>query len=103
MAKQSRTWWQKYRKLLLVAAVITIVLLAVFALAVSLFGWDWTGFNGGYSKITIHEASKDRELPLARTLWDWLQLLVVPIMLAIGGFWLNQIQKSREDKITERQ
>jgi len=45
--------------------------------------WSWTGFS-------------------AKTLWDWLQLLFVPIILAIGGFWLNRIQKSREERTTEQ-
>src|SRR5213078_619931 len=37
-----------------------------------------------------------------RTLWDWLQLLIIPLVLAIGGFWLNQLQKDRELKESER-
>ena len=31
-----------------------------------------------------------------KTLWDWLQLLVVPAVLAGGGFWFNSAQKRRE-------
>ena len=38
----------------------------------------------------------------SRTLWDWLQLLIVPFMLAIGAFWLNQMQKNGEQRITEQ-
>lgn len=41
-------------------------------------------------------------MPSAKTFWDWLQLLIIPVVLAVGRFWLNQIQKSREDKITEQ-
>ncbi len=70
------------------------------------FGWDWTGFNGGYSKVTITNTPQGTttltEKPPGRTLWDLLQLLIVPIMLAIGGFWLNQIQKSREEKTAKQ-
>jgi len=41
-----------------------------------LFGWKWTG------------------LP-KRTLWDWLQLLIIPAVLA-GGLWFNQQQRTQE-------
>jgi uncharacterized protein YjbI with pentapeptide repeats len=29
-------------------------------------------------------------------LWDWLELLIVPAVLAAGGFWLNKAQRQRE-------
>jgi uncharacterized protein YjbI with pentapeptide repeats len=31
-----------------------------------------------------------------KTLWDWLELLVVPTVLVIGAFWLNRAQRQRE-------
>ena len=31
-----------------------------------------------------------------KTLWDWLRLLVVPTVLAVGGFWFNSAQQRRE-------
>ncbi len=41
-----------------------------------------------------------------KTLWDWMQILLVPLMLAIGGliggFWFNQIQKNRDERATEQ-
>jgi uncharacterized protein YjbI with pentapeptide repeats len=54
-----------------------------FVLATYRFGWSSTGF-------------------LNKSLWDWLQLLIIPVVLAIAGFWLNQMQKSREEKVTEQ-
>lgn len=30
------------------------------------------------------------------TLWDWLELLIVPTVLALGAFWLNKSQKVTE-------
>jgi|SRR5450755_2559052 len=35
--------------------------------------WGWTGFTG-------------------KTLWDWLQLLFIPVLLAIGGAWFTNRQ-----------
>ena len=39
--------------------------------------WDWTGFGG-------------------KTGWDWLELLVVPLVLAAGAFWFNSEQSARQ-------
>jgi len=43
-------------------------------------GFDWgdgTGFSG-------------------KTLWDWLELLIVPIFIAVGAWWLDRRQKKTE-------
>jgi hypothetical protein len=47
------------------------------------FEWKWTGFP-------------------KRTPWDWLDLLIIPVVLAIGGYWFNRQQQSREFAIAER-
>jgi uncharacterized protein YjbI with pentapeptide repeats len=36
------------------------------------------------------------------TLWEWLQLLVVPVVLALGALWFNKTQKDTELRIAER-
>jgi hypothetical protein len=36
------------------------------------------------------------------TLWDWLKLLVVPVVIAGVGIWLNRQQRERELEIAER-
>ena len=35
------------------------------------------------------------------TLWDWLQLLIVPAVLAGGGIWFNWAQKEREQALAD--
>jgi hypothetical protein len=27
-----------------------------------------------------------------KTLWNWLHLLIIPVVLAIGGYWFNRQQ-----------
>jgi len=57
-------------------------------LAISILGgyiWEWS-----YTGIV-----KGNDFP-KRTLWDWLKLLIVPAALAIGVYWLNQLQTERE-------
>jgi hypothetical protein len=34
-----------------------------------------------------------------RELWDWLELLIVPAVLAGGGLWFNAQQRDREQQI----
>ena len=36
-----------------------------------------------------------------KTLWDWADLLIVPAVLAIGGYWFNAQQREREQKIAD--
>ena len=36
-----------------------------------------------------------------KTFWDWLELLIVPAMLALGGLLLNSIQHDRDQKRAE--
>jgi uncharacterized protein YjbI with pentapeptide repeats len=97
MASKIKTWRQKIQHHPFIAMDITVLLIAciAFVLAVRWLGWGWTGLTG-YSPPTP-------QYQRGKTLWDWLQLLVIPLMLAIGGFWLNQIQKDREQRaINER-
>lgn len=97
--EQNQNWLQKNKQLLIIATVIILVLLLIFALAVHWFGWDWTGFTS----VTGPTLQSNEQYQPAKTLWDVLQLLIVPIILAIGGFWLNQIQKVRDQKAEEAQ
>ena len=38
-----------------------------------------------------------------KTLWDWLQLLIVPLMLAFGGFWFSLQQSDISAQASQRQ
>jgi uncharacterized protein YjbI with pentapeptide repeats len=44
--------------------------------------WDWTGFGG-------------------KTGWDWMELLIVPLVLAAGAFWFNSEQSARQQETEE--
>jgi uncharacterized protein YjbI with pentapeptide repeats len=48
--------------------------------------WDrWTGFR-------VAESANDqgRDGQATRTLWDWMQLLIAPAVLAVAGLWFSQ-------------
>ncbi len=38
-----------------------------------------------------------------KTLWDWLQLLIIPLMLAGGGFWFSLQQSDISAQASNRQ
>jgi uncharacterized protein YjbI with pentapeptide repeats len=42
-------------------------------------------------------------LPFGITLWDWAELLIVPLVLAGGGLWFNQWQQDRDRKLATQQ
>jgi uncharacterized protein YjbI with pentapeptide repeats len=53
----------------------------------------WTGFGGFIAPDGTYYAAK--------TLWDVLDLLIVPLVLAIGAILFNRSEKANEQKITD--
>jgi uncharacterized protein YjbI with pentapeptide repeats len=76
------------------AAVLAAVVFMVLAYRRD---WRWTGLPadpGDGSPGAVARPSK--------TLWDWLQMLIVPLVLAVAAFGLNFAQTSRDRKREER-
>jgi len=67
--------------------VVVVVLAVVFVVAAYLWRWEWAGFA----------ADPESGRP-SKTLWDWLQLFVIPLGLAAVAFALNAAQSNREQK-----
>lgn len=71
------------------------------------YWFDWTGFNG-YDKVTTAHtisgpnagtAFKTEEYQPGKTLWDWLQLLIIPAVLAVAALLFNHSTTRTEQKI----
>ena len=79
--QQSR-WRPTRRQVLWIVGVVIALLVATIVLGYVL-EWDWTGLvkDKAYTK---------------RTLWDWLQLLIIPAVLAGVGLWFNRQQREQE-------
>ena len=75
--------------IVIVAGVVTLGILIYIGYEI-----QWTGFGPTRTTGNVQPS---------KTLWEWLGLLVVPGILAVGGFWLNQLQKRHEDQIREAQ
>ena len=73
----------------MVAVLVTLGILIYLG-----YGLEWTGFGPS------EESPQGRP---AKTLWEWLSLLIVPAMLAAGGFLLNRWQMQRDRAALEAQ
>src|SRR5437660_42503 len=102
MGARLQSWWQFIKR-----QRVTIEFIAI-AIILILIGYlfDWTGFNG-YNQITIaHTISGTNAGTVVRTevsqpgktLWDWLQLLIIPLVLAVAGYIINlTISRGEQD------
>lgn len=104
---------------LLIAIFIVFILILVLLRSVTItnrtLNWaDWTGFGSDTTtskstEIKINENSKvttTEYLQSGKTLWDWLNALVVPASLASLGYLLQLHQQRREafeKEISEQQ
>ncbi len=72
--------------------VIVLVGLIGLIFAGYWFNWDWTGFNE-------HIGPRVPQYQPTKTLWDWLQLLIIPLVLAIAALLFNRATTRTEQKI----
>jgi hypothetical protein len=62
-------------------AILVLLALALGLLLWAGYGQKWTGFQ-------------------SRTLWNWLELVVVPVSLALAAFFLNRAASNRDRQLT---
>ena len=88
--------WKQIKQHPFIVAGIIVVLFAIIVCGlVVYFGWDWTGFNE-------HIGPKVQQYQPTKTLWDWLQLLIIPLVLAVGALLFNFANSSTEQKIANQ-
>src|SRR5258708_6273577 len=106
MVSQNRSWWQKNRKPLIIVAVIAAIIVTVvlISVVVSFYG---TGFDG-YNKITTAHTIggpssgaviRTEEYQPGKTLWDWMSLLILPVIFALVGFFFTRTERRNEQAI----
>lgn len=54
---------------------------------------EGTGFDG-------HPINPDWQR--GKTLWDWLELLIIPAVLAGGAWWLNKTEKETDREVAQK-
>ena len=97
MIARIRSWRQQIKRPLLVIGIIAASMLVIVTIVGIIggffFNWDWTGL-GPYTSPPHTPTSVFQR---GKTLWDWMQLLFIPVVLAVAGFWFNH----RERKAAE--
>ena len=73
------------RRLLWIGGLAALFLFLIVLICGYVFEWEWTGLV------------KDTNFP-KRTLWDWMQLLIIPAVIAGGTIWFNQRQQARQQE-----
>src|SRR5947207_3273186 len=79
-----RSWWQQNKGLFAIFAIITLFAGTLVLLIFTGYRYIWTGFSN-------------------KTFWDWLQLFLLPVVIVIGGIWLNHMQRDRAERTAEQQ
>lgn len=94
MVTSLRAWWQRNKKTLEITGVsiflIVLLALVVFIILGYIYNWSWVGI-GPNAPSFQH----------GKTLWDWLQLLIIPAVLAVGGYVFNFTVSRNEQKSTQ--
>ena len=88
--KPSQDWQRPRRFLKNAMKLLVLAGLPIGLLWLIMTGYTvtWTGF-GDYQPLNSN-------LIRAKTLWDWLELLIVPLFLAGGAFYLNRSERIME-------
>ncbi|HEX8681818.1 MAG TPA: pentapeptide repeat-containing protein [Ardenticatenaceae bacterium] len=82
-------------RILQILGILIALFLIVSFIGGYWFGWTWTGF-GDYVAPTLAEG---QEFQRRKTLWDWMGLLIIPIVLAGGTIWFNKQERKSESAI----
>jgi uncharacterized protein YjbI with pentapeptide repeats len=64
--------------------------------------WDWTGLNATDVTSTSQKPTSVIVYQPGKTLWDWLQLLIIPAVLAVAGYVINLTISRGEQAATEQ-
>jgi uncharacterized protein YjbI with pentapeptide repeats len=79
-------WTLGERCIVLLAIGIGLVIVITAVCGYVFTEWEWTGLTR----------------PRLRTFWDWLDLLIVPIVLALGGYLFTRSENRRTQQTAEQ-
>jgi uncharacterized protein YjbI with pentapeptide repeats len=111
MVVRFRSWRMRIRQRRMVIVVTTAIIMVAIVLIIIGYSFDWTGFNGYTQVSTVHTLSGPAAGTVTRTevyqpgktLWDWLQLFIIPAVLAVAGYVINlTISRSEQKATTQR-
>ena len=85
-------------KIVRIGVLVAVIALIVLFILGYIFNWAWTGVGPYISPP--HPQSSDFQR--GKTLYDWLQLAIIPVTLAVGIWWLNRLQQKRDLQLAEK-
>ena len=106
-----RSWWQQIKihpvRTVLMALLAVVIVLIILSILGYIFNWDWTGLNGSKNISTATTSPPKFTTTVTylpgKTLWDWLQLLIIPVVLAGAGYAINlTISRSEQEATKQR-
>lgn len=74
--------------------IIIIVLIAIWAD----LNFNWTGY--GYVNLPL---TQEQAFSRHKTIWNWLELLIIPAALAVAAVYLNQAERKSEREVAAKQ
>ena len=95
MVSWLRSWWQTIKQHPMRSTFVSIACVLGIALLIGgyFFNWTWTGF-GPYTPPTSG-------LQRGKTLYEWLQLAIIPSAIAFGVLWFNRLQQKRDQQLAD--
>jgi hypothetical protein len=86
MIARFRSWWKKAKKpleiFIVTGSFLALIALVVFIILTYIYNWNVPGLRG-------------------KNLWDWLQLLIIPVVLAVGGYLFNYTTSRNEQRAAQ--
>lgn len=79
---------QKILRRFFICLVLLLLLIAVVTIMVAGYSHSWTGFSSYHDSTGIFYPAKK--------LWDWMELLLIPALLATLAFFFSRAQSHRE-------
>ena len=82
--------WKLSRKFQALVLILLSLVIIVSLTKIN-YGCDWTGFG----RCVVTKLNNEEIRP-AKSLWDWMNLLIVPTLLTVGAILYNRIEKQNE-------
>jgi uncharacterized protein YjbI with pentapeptide repeats len=112
MEARLRSWRQQIKihpaRTIFTALLAVVFLLIILIILGYIFNWGWTGLNGYKNISTVTSSPPTPKITTTtayqpgKTLWDWLQLLIIPAVLAVAGYVINLSISRGEQAATEQ-
>ena len=97
MVKVIKNWWRVILAIIVLGILIGVVYVGYVLLVTGKWP-DWIGFGEYIGPVVL----PNQTFQPAKTLWDWMQLLIIPAILAGGAYWLNESARNREKEFEEK-